>query len=316
MSIHKVLILGATGSVGLPILTALLSSPSLEITIGTRASSRATFPPGITVKTISDAFTTPELTSLFTGQDAIVVALSTAPVTAGGKDGLAFRLIDAALAAGVKRFIPSEFGANNLDLRARALVPTYDIKGDMLSYLIETCKKSQGRMTWSSICCGSWLDWALNPAQSGNFLGIDVKGRTARVWDSGNKKFAVTSSKNTGRAVAQVLLRAEETANQQIFLCDFMVSVREIVEALEKASGETFEVEERESKTEIERLKRKYEEGDASATFGLLALSFGADVDVGYDFPSEQQVWNEKLGLPKITLEELVEEAVELARRL
>ncbi|XP_014557344.1 hypothetical protein COCVIDRAFT_37253 [Bipolaris victoriae FI3] len=315
MSIQKVLILGATGSVGRPILTALLASPTLQITIGTRASSRATFPQGIPVKTISDAFTTAELTTLFTGQDAIVVALSTAPVTASGKDSLAFRLIDAALAAGVKRFIPSEFGANNLDPRARALVPTYDIKGDMLSYLIETCEKSGGKMTWSSICCGSWLDWALNPAQSGNFLGIDVKARTAKVWDSGNNKFAVTSSKNTGRAVAQVLLHADETANKQIFLCDFMVSIREIVGALEKVSGETFRIEDKESKPEIEALKKKYESGDASATFGLLALSFGADVDVGYDFPGEQQVWNEKLGLPKVTLEELVEEAMQLAEK-
>ncbi|EUC44841.1 hypothetical protein COCMIDRAFT_97200 [Bipolaris oryzae ATCC 44560] len=314
MSIHKVLILGATGSVGAPILTALLSSPSLSITIGTRSNSTATFPPGVPVETISPAFTTAELTTLFTGRDAVVVALSTAPVTAGGKDGLAFRLIDAALAAGVKRFIPSEFGANNLDPRARALVPTYDIKGDMLSYLIETCEKSKGKMTWSSICCGSWLDWALDPSLSGNFLGIDVKARKATVWDSGNNKFAVTSSKNTGKAVAQVLLRPEETANKQIFLCDFMVSAREIVAALERVSGEAFEVE-RESQAEIEALKKKYEGGDASATFGLLALSFGADVDVGYDFPAEHQVWNEKLELPKVTLEELVEEAVELARR-
>jgi hypothetical protein len=38
--------------------------------------------------------------------------------------------------------------------------------------------------------------------------------------------------------------------------------------------------------------------------------SFGADVDVGYGFEKEQEVWNGKLGLP---LEALVKEAVELS---
>lgn len=47
----------------------------------------------------------------------------------------------------------------------------------------------------------------------------------------------------------------------------------------------------------------------------MLAISFGADVDVGYDFEAEQEVWNEKLDLPKVTLEEIVHDAVELAAR-
>ena len=313
--IKNVIILGASGSVGTPILDALLAEPSFNVTIVSRASSSASFPSHIPIVKISDAFTTAELTEAFKGQDAVVVALSTSPVTAGGKDGLAFRLIDAALAAGVKRFIPSEFGANNLDPRARALVPTYDLKGGMLEYLIKACHDSHGKMTWSSICCGSWLDWALDPAKSGNFLGIDVKGRQATVYDSGNRRFAVTSSKNTGLAVARVLVYPESTANKQIFLCDFTVSTRQIVEALEVETKVNFHLEEKECGPEIKQFREKFEAGDLNATFRLLAISFGADVDVGYDFEAEQEIWNGKLGLPKVTLEEVVREAVDLAAR-
>jgi hypothetical protein len=43
-------------------------------------------------------------------------------------------------------------------------------------------------------------------------------------------------------------------------------------------------------------------------------LSFVADVDVGYDFEKEREVWNEKLGLPKVGLDELVKGAIELAK--
>lgn len=313
--IKNVIILGASGSVGAPILDALLVEPFFNVTIVSRASSSASFPSHVPIIKISDAFTTEELTEAFTGQDAVVVALSTSPVTAGGKDGLAFRLIDAAFAAGVKRFIPSEFGANNLDPWARALVPTYNRKGEMLEYLIKTCNNSHGKMTWSSICCGSWLDWALDPSKSGNFLGIDVKRRKAMVYDSGSKRFAVTSSKNTGLAVARVLLHPDLTTNKQIFLCDFSVSTRQIIEALEVGTKAKFHIEEKQSGPEIKQFREQFDAGDLNATFQLLAISFGADVDVGYDFEAEQKIWNSKLGLPKVTLEEVVREAVELAAR-
>jgi uncharacterized protein YbjT (DUF2867 family) len=99
--IKNVLIAGASGSVGTPILTALLADPSFTVTILSRASSRATFPPNIPVIKVSDAFTVSELTTAFKNQDAVVVALTTSSVTADGRDGLAFRIIDAAVAAGV-----------------------------------------------------------------------------------------------------------------------------------------------------------------------------------------------------------------------
>ena len=313
--LKNILILGASGSVGAPILTALLSSPSFNITIGSRASSTATFPPHIPIISLSDAFTLAELTAAFQNQDAVVVALSTGPVTADGKDGLAFRLVDAALAAGVKRFVPSEFGANNLDARARRLIPTYDAKGHMLEHLIDACAASKGKMSWTSISCGSWLDWALDPSKSANFLGVDVKARTATVYDSGDCRFAVTTSRNAGLAVAKALQQPHISANKQIFLCDFLASTNEIVAALERETRERFRVERRESGPLFRAWRDKYDGGDSGAAFPLLAMSFGADVDVGYDFLKEQEVWNAKLGLPEVSLEEVVKEAVELAAR-
>ncbi|KAF2272028.1 NAD(P)-binding protein [Westerdykella ornata] len=310
--LKKIIIAGATGSVGAPILTALLNEPSLDTTILTRASSSAKFPAGVPVKTISDAYTVEELTEAFRGQDAVVVALSTGPVT---KDDLAFRIIDAAIAAGVKRFVPSEFGADNLDPRARKLVPIYDAKGKMLEYLNKRANESNGSFTWTSFACGSWLDWALNPAKSGNFLGIDVKNCKATVWDSGDSKFSITTSSNTGLAVVRALLKPAETANQQIFLTDFVTSSNEIISSLEKRTGEKFAVEKKESGPELIALRKKYDEGDFNAAFGLLALSFVADVDVGYDFPKERKIWNGQLGLPEQSLDEVVKEAVELANR-
>ena len=87
-----------------------------------------------------------------------MVAISTGPITQGD---LAYRLIDAAIAAGVRRFIPSDYGTNNLDARARQAVPVFDAKGKMLEYLIRKADESEGRFTWTSFSCGSWIDWSV-----------------------------------------------------------------------------------------------------------------------------------------------------------
>lgn len=308
--LKNILIAGATGSVGAPILKALLAEPSFTVTILTRASSSAKFPPGIPIKTVSDAYTVEELTQAFTGQDAVVSAISTTPVT---KDDLAFRIIDAALAAGVKRLIPSEFGANNLDPRAANLVPVYELKGKMLQYLIQKADESGGALTWTSISCGSWLDWGLDPAKSGNFLGIDVKGRKATVWDTGRSRFSVTTSENTGLGVARALLNPDATANKQVFLSDFVTDVREIIGSLERQTGEKWAVEEKESGPAMRELRNRFDKGEFEATFGLLAISFVGDVEVGYDFEKEQKVWNGELGLPEQSLDGVVRSAIELA---
>jgi len=308
--LKNILIAGATGSVGAPILAALLAEPSFNVTILTRASSSAKFPGGVSVKSVSDAYSVQELTQAFQGQDAVVSAITTTAVT---KDDLAFRLIDAAVAAGVRRLIPSEFGTNNLDPRARSLVPVYDLKGKILEYLIQKSKDSNGALTWTSISCGSWLDWGLNPAKSGNFLAIDVKNRKATIWDSGNSKFAVTSSKNTGLAVVRALLQPDLTENKQVYLCDFTTSSKAILESLERQTGKKFAIEHKESAPAIKELREKFDAGEFYATFPLLALSFVADVDVGYGFEKEQKIWNKDLGLPKQELDQLVKEAIDLA---
>lgn len=316
--IQNVLIAGTTGSVGAPILAALLEEPSLKITNLKHASSSAIYPENVPIKTVSDAYTTAELTEALRNQDAVVIAITTTAVvsdTTNSNDGLTFRLIDAAAAAAVRRVISSRFGANNLDPRARKFVPTYDREGKILDYLIQKAAASHGKLTWTSISCGSWLDWDLDAAKSGNFLDIDVKRRKATIWDSGNARFAVTTSRNTGLAVARALKKADETENKQVFLADFVATPNAVVAALEKRTGQKFAIEHKDSAPELKMWRERFDAGEIAATSPLLALSFVADVDVGYDFEREQEVWNRRLGLPKVTLEDVIEQAVELTKR-
>ncbi|KAF2871675.1 hypothetical protein BDV95DRAFT_607093 [Massariosphaeria phaeospora] len=316
--LKNIILAGATGSIGAPILTALLAQPSFNTTILSRTNSTATFPAHVPVTRVSPAFTVAELTAAFTGQDAVIVALSAVPVTQDASEaGLQYRLIDAAVAAGVKRFIPSEFGANNLDVRARSVVPVYDSKGCMLEYLTRKAEASGGKFTFTSISCGSWIDWALSAPQSSNFLSIDVAARRATIYDSGTSRFSATLLPHTGLAVARALspLHCAATANTQIFLSDFVASARSIVAALEKASGDTFAVEQRDSAPVLAALRQRFDQGDKAAGFELLVCSFAADVDLGYDFEGRYEIWNARLGLPTVTLDEVARQAVEVADR-
>lgn len=110
------------------------------------------------MKVLSDDLHVAELTEAFKDQDAVVVASSTVSITVEQKGNVTHRLVDAAVAAGVKRFIPSEFGGNNLDPRVRDWVPIYAAKAKSLEYLIEKVKESK-TLTWTSVATGSWLDW-------------------------------------------------------------------------------------------------------------------------------------------------------------
>lgn len=103
----NILLIGASGSIGKVMLQALLASPTITLTILLRASSKpppAPLPATVKLLTVSDAYTPSELTAAFRGQDAIVNCMTTLHVAAQ------VAIIDAAIAAGVRRYVPSEYG--------------------------------------------------------------------------------------------------------------------------------------------------------------------------------------------------------------
>ena len=65
------------------------------------------------------------------------------------------KFIDAAIAAGVKRFLPSEFGSNTQDPRVNAIVPIFAAKTSAVEYL----KSKESEITWSSLVTGAFFDW-------------------------------------------------------------------------------------------------------------------------------------------------------------
>lgn len=90
------------------------------------------------------------LLSVFTGQDAVVSVVG-APGVPAQKVA-----VDAAIAAGVKRFIPSEFGVNTRQVRDLPIGKILQGKIGVVDYLKE--KEAEG-LTWTGISTGLFFDW-------------------------------------------------------------------------------------------------------------------------------------------------------------
>lgn len=114
---------------GPSVLSALDSNPNLDVTVLSRESSKSKFPPHITVKPIPDSYPLDDLVAAFKGQDAVVdlVPLVNVP------DHI--RFINAAVKAGVKRFIAGEYGSKTTEPRVNDAVPMFAAKVEIADYL-------------------------------------------------------------------------------------------------------------------------------------------------------------------------------------
>lgn len=89
------------------------------------------------------------LTSALTGQNAII---STLGATGFGEQK---KLVDASVAAGVQRFLPSEFSASSQDDAVLGLLPLFGQKKELIEYL----KSKESQISWTGVATGLLLDW-------------------------------------------------------------------------------------------------------------------------------------------------------------
>jgi hypothetical protein len=142
----------ASGNFGTPITAALTHNLCFDVTIITRPESKSIFPPGVPV--IRTSYTVEDLTKALAGQDAVVCVVSPAAVTHQ------VAMLDAAEAAGVKRFILNDFGWG---LRTRThglpeLRETVEKRHAIWDYAAKRAAANPA-FTWTGITTGNPIDW-------------------------------------------------------------------------------------------------------------------------------------------------------------
>jgi hypothetical protein len=285
---------------GSVLLEGLISEPRFNVSVLVRESSKSL---GSLPATIAKVFKVPNdyphdsILEAFKNQDAVVSAITSAQVEEQ------FKFVDAAIEAGVKRYVASEYGLNNSRPEARALSAVFDSKGKLQEYL--RSKESTG-LTWHAIGCGMWIDWSLK----NNFLGLDYANKTITFADEGKGKFSTSTMSNTALALKQSLLNPQLTANKVVYISDFATSQSELVATIEKVSGVSWTRKNVDSIAAVEEYKRKVDEGDIMSIYKLVELGFVAG-RYGAWLEENERLWNEQLGLPKAQIDEVVKCAVE-----
>ncbi|KAL6404538.1 isoflavone reductase [Ilyonectria robusta] len=289
MSIKNVSIVGASGNLGALVLPELLKT-GLNVTAVTRETSSAKFPEG--TKVAKSDFGLSSLTEVFKGQDAVISML---PILALGDQRI---IIEAAIAAGVKRFIPSEYGSDSTAPVITA-IPFLEDKKKNLEYL----KAKEEVISWTALFTGPFFDWEW----FASFTGANLATKTVTLVDGGTTRFTTSNVAQISRSLIAILSHAPETANKLVYVESFTTTQLEILAAVEKATGDKWKVVKKRSEDiRAEGFKAMREgkmmEGGASvivaAVLGKEALEDHSHVEGG--------IWNDRLGLPKQSVEEEV----------
>lgn len=200
--LKNVALIGASGSVGAVLVKAFLNDKRFNVTVLRRGSSSATYPSEFKVVDV-DYDSLDSLTAAFAGQDAVVSAIN--PVTPIETQK---KFIDAAIAAGVKRFVPSEYGCD-LNNELNQVLPVFAPKVAIQKYLKEKAESSP--LTYTFAYSGPFLDWGLEH----QFLLKTVDSKP-KLFDGGNTVFSTTNLDTVAAAVLAILSKPEETKNREV----------------------------------------------------------------------------------------------------
>lgn len=163
----------------------------------------------------------------YDSHDSLVTALKGQDVfiSAVPNHGDQPKLIDAAIAAGVKRFLPSEFGSDIAGNENVQKLPVFQGKLKTQKYLEE--KKDQ--ISYTIVVNGAFLDWGIK-------VGFIINKNTTRVFNGGDKPRSTTTLEDIGKGVVGVLRHPEETKNRAVYLQSAAVSQNQLLELAKKTN--------------------------------------------------------------------------------
>jgi uncharacterized protein YbjT (DUF2867 family) len=300
MSVYNVALIGGTGTLGAPVLKALKSS-EFNIFVVNRQTSKSVYP-RTQVITVPDDLDSDAVAQALREKDihALIITIAGSHVDSQKK------LIDAAFKGGVKRVMPAEFGScDSADDKTNEILPLMKGKKDVRDYLLSVQeKKREGaeKLTWTSLVTGHFFDYGL----TGGLLKFDVRARRAYILDGGNIKFSASNLDFIGKAVIKILEKPKETENKLLYVHSHYVTQLEVLEALEKVTGDKFERIDQDSEEELKVVRPKMLDGDGEAREEVVAV-WGV---VASDWKEKEGFANTLLGLQEESLQETIREVV------
>ncbi|KAJ4171974.1 hypothetical protein NW754_007571 [Fusarium falciforme] len=302
---RKIAITGGSGQLGKPTIESLLKLGVHTITAIQRPEATSTFPSGVIVKKGNledEAF----LADVLKGQDALVLMPPLPQLVQ-----LQEPAIRAAAKVGVPYVFPSEFGpdpfAGQLVEENGLLIAKKSIR-DLIEKL--------GVSNWVSVAIGPWLDDGL----VAGLWGIDAKARKATIWRGADAKANTATTAHTAQAVAAALSLPEadlaKYKNKAVYTPSFYLTQREILDAVQRATGTTdadWDIESRNVNEVAKEYEEKISQGDSFAPFVKFFVTHfleGHGGDFNHKVDAAELKKLEQLGLQKENLDQVVKAAL------
>jgi hypothetical protein len=277
-----------------------LNKNGYQVTILTRDATRLVDLPSAIRTQRVDYDSDSMLARALHGQDALV---STVAMSAISNQP---RLIDAAIAAGVRYFVPAEYTVNSRDATAQAQ--------PMMASVVAVQKylaTKEDQISWFVINCGALLEFVLDHPVILNF-----DHRSATLWDRGGGEISLSNVPLLGRAVSTVLRDPDRVANHRLKVHGGTVSQNRALEIAKQASSGAWTVEERDSQAAYAASMASLNDGAALPPEQLMAAmltaynaaSFGKLCDGHFEsaYTGPDNTW---LGIEEFTSGE-IEEAI------
>ncbi|KAK7193277.1 NmrA-like family protein [Paraphaeosphaeria sporulosa] len=305
MEIKNIIILGARGNVGTALIAELRKIPDqFTITAVSRTSSTYTAPPGsnIAVKAV-DYASLESLTDAFAGQDAVVNCIT------GGATQYepSVRIIDAAVAAGVKFFFANSFAGNvGSEQFKRLPEAAAGAKVRVREYLTQLV--GEGKIAWTALNGGPFFDMWLMKGPA----GFDVKNKQARIYGEGTNPLWWTPLPTIAVAAANILRNPSPALNRGIYICPFApgaLTQNVLLAALETVLDAKFTVTHVDVAAINRAAKAALARGDVKTAMRGFAISNQFyEGDCGNNL--EGMTENAMCGVKEIGVEEAIREAV------
>lgn len=206
--------------------------------------------------------------------------------------------------AGVGRFIPADYGSmRSDDPFVLDILPNFKNKQRVREHCKHLAEKHAGSFTWTSLITGHFFDYGLKT----ELLGINAEKGTALLFDGGKAEWSASTVWQIGKAVAGIVEKEEETANQLLLVESFRVTQLDVIKAIESLPGrKKFSTTIVESEEYIKEKRAEADKGDAEAVEELVAI-LGI---LRSNWKGDKAFANELLGLKEENMDEVVKQVL------
>lgn len=284
MPFRTIAIAGASGFIGRKVLNHLLTIPKVStITVIRQSKAPHDFPksPLISIAPISSYEDTASLAAALQGHDILISTISGA--AAGIVDPL---LLSAAIAAGVRRFIPSEYTVDVMHPNAIEVAGSNVLAARIANARDIQVLAEQGEIEFTTLVTGAFLDWWFEMPNS----VVNRKDRKVMVLDGGNKKLTGATTEFVAKCIEPIIIMPEQlTRNRRMRIAEVGYSSNDMLSAFGEVTGEKWTAIHQSTDELVGQAVETAERGDARGQYlgYILKLNFDGKGAASFEEGSE-----------------------------